>query len=143
MALDIRHLNLPLLGFEADPIGIWNLVCPHRRHSGRVHVKDAAPLGESNLALAAIDTWHRGLADGLILSGAQTGSTTDRDHLRIVREACPRAPILVGSGVTPETAPDLLRYADALIVGSALEMDGLLANPVGVDRVRIVASVLN
>jgi predicted TIM-barrel enzyme len=45
-------------------------------------------------------------------------------------------PILVGSGVTPETASELLSVADALIVGTSLKHDGDVSQPVDLDRVR-------
>jgi len=53
-----------------------------------------------------------------------------------VRSAVPDVPILVGSGVTPETAPELLSLADALIVGTSLKRDGNVSSPVDPARVR-------
>jgi predicted TIM-barrel enzyme len=61
-----------------------------------------------------------------------------------VRSAVPDVPLLVGSGVTPETAPELLSVADALIVGTALKRDGAVNAPVDAARVRrLVAAVGN
>ena len=53
-----------------------------------------------------------------------------------MRSAVPDVPILVGSGVTPETAADLLSLADALIVGTSLKRDGDVSKPVDPERVR-------
>src|SRR5438093_224905 len=53
-----------------------------------------------------------------------------------IRRALPDVPILVGSGVTPETAPELLSLADALIVGTSLKRDGDVSAPVDPARVR-------
>ncbi|MEM7754680.1 MAG: BtpA/SgcQ family protein, partial [Planctomycetota bacterium] len=49
------------------------------------------------------------------------------------------ATVLVGSGVTDESAGVLLQHADALIVGSFIKQDGHWANPV--DRTRAAALV--
>src|SRR5205085_10855191 len=89
-----------------------------------VHVKHAAPVSQPDLAQAARDTAYRGLADGLIVSGAGTGQPTSIDDIRTVRLAVPDRPIWVGSGVTSETAAELLTVADALIVGTCLKRGG-------------------
>ncbi|HJR03152.1 MAG TPA: BtpA/SgcQ family protein, partial [Methylomirabilota bacterium] len=56
--------------------------------------------------------------------------------LKRVRGAVPEAPLLVGSGTSPETVGELLSVADAVIVGTAMKRDGRLSNPVDVERVR-------
>jgi predicted TIM-barrel enzyme len=48
----------------------------------------------------------------------------------------PDTPLLVGSGVTADTASELLSVADALIVGTSLKRDGRVLNPVDPARVR-------
>lgn len=68
-------------------------------------------------------------ANGVIVTGAATGKPTDERDVAAVRGAC-KLPVLVGSGVTPESAPTLLRHADALIVGSWIKEDGRWSNPV-------------
>jgi predicted TIM-barrel enzyme len=45
-------------------------------------------------------------------------------------------PLLVGSGVTPETVAELLSVADGLIVGTSLKRGGLVTGPVDPERVR-------
>lgn len=85
---------------------------------------------------AARDTWHRGLADALIVSGAATGAATDPDRARRVRDAVPDAPILIGSGLTAGNAAALLSVADGAIVGSAFQQDGRAGSPVDPARVR-------
>lgn len=82
-------------------------------------------------------------ADGLIVTGSATGKPTDPEDLSLVREAVgDRAPVLVGSGVTPSTAPALLQHADALIVGSSIKKNGLWSNDLDPDRCReLVRSV--
>ncbi len=60
---------------------------------------------------------------------------TLRDRQR-VRDAVPGVAVLVGSGVTPETAAELLSVADALVVGTSLKRDGDVRNPIDPARVR-------
>jgi len=80
-------------------------------------------------------------ADGLIVTGTATGEPTSPRDLAEVRAAT-RLPLLVGSGVTPESAAELLRHADALIVGSWTKKDGVWSEPVDPDRAaRIVEAV--
>lgn len=108
-----------------------------------VLVKHAVPIGDLGIAEAARDTFHRGLADALIVSGVATGEATRVDDLAQVKGACPDAPLLVGSGARVETAGELLEWADGLIVASSLKVDGVLANPVDVERVRALRSVMD
>jgi membrane complex biogenesis BtpA family protein len=89
-----------------------------------VHVKHATPLPGESLADAARDTWFRGLADVVVVSGAGTGLATDPARIEAVRKAVPGAPVWVGSGVTPESLPALAGRVQGLIVGSWLQVDG-------------------
>jgi uncharacterized protein len=104
--------------------------------------KHAVPLAPIDLEQHARDLTQRGLADGLVVSGRATGVAAPIEDLKRVRSAVPDVPLLVGSGVTPETAAELLSVADALIVGTALKRDGDVTAPVDPDRVRrLVAAV--
>ena len=104
--------------------------------------KHAVPLAPIDLEQHARDLTERGLADGLVVSGRATGVAAPIEDLKRVRSAVPDVPLLVGSGVTAETAAELLSIADALIVGTALKRDGDVTAPVDADRVRrLVAAV--
>ena len=59
-------------------------------------------------------------------------------HLDAARDAC-AIPVCVGSGATAATVQDLLRVADAVIVGSDLKRDGVWWKPL--DPARIAAFV--
>jgi uncharacterized protein len=101
-----------------------------------VQGKHAVPLAPIEIEQQARDLASRSLADGLVVSGRATGDATPIDDVKRVRSAVPDVPILVGSGVTPETAAELLSLADALIVGTSLKRDGDVSNPVDPVRVR-------
>ena len=106
-----------------------------------VDVKHSAPLAAGDWEAESLaESAERGLADGVIVSGARTGRATP---LAAVERAVQRrdrlgldVPVLVGSGVTPDSAGDLLSVADGAIVGTALKEGGETAAPVDVGRVR-------
>lgn len=110
-----------------------------------VMVKHASPLGQdSDIGRAAADTVKRGLADGIIVSGSSTGAPPNWDDLNNVREALPDTPILIGSGTTSENCSALLGIANGVIVASSLKRQGVLENPIDVERVRhLVKAVQN
>lgn len=105
-----------------------------------VMVKHAVPLAPMEIEDAARDTFHRGKADALVVSGAATGRPTDPEQLRRVRAAVPEAPLCVGSGTTAENVAALLRSADAVIAGTSAKVGGLPHNPVDLVRARALVA---
>jgi membrane complex biogenesis BtpA family protein len=101
--------------------------------------KHAVPLAPVDLEQVARDAADRGLADALVVSGPATGQATDPGDVKRVRAAVPDRPLLVGSGVTPETIGQLLALADGVIVGTWLKRGGRPANPVDPERVARLA----
>jgi uncharacterized protein len=101
-----------------------------------VLVKHALPPAGLDLATAAREAWERGWADALVVSGAGTGEPTLLEDVRRVRRALPEARVLIGSGIRAETVREALREADGVIVGSALEQDGVAGRPVDPAAVR-------
>ncbi len=99
-----------------------------------VLVKHATPPQGIDVGQAARDAWDRGLADGLIVSGLATGAMTDIARIQSVQEACPEAPVWVGSGVAPENVTVTLQVANGAIVGTCLMKDGAGS---GVDPKRV------
>lgn len=101
-----------------------------------VLVKHASPPPGVTPEDAARDAWHRGLADGLIVTGAATGGEADPERVRRVQFAVPGAPVLLGSGVTALNAAERLQGVAGAIVGSALHRDGVAGRGLDPDRVR-------
>ena len=97
--------------------------------------KHAVPLAPVETEQMARDLVHRGLADALVVSGAATGQATPLGEVKRVRSAVPDVRLLIGSGVTAETAAELLSVADGLIVGTSVKRDGDVRQPV--DRARV------
>lgn len=134
---------------EGDAHGLLRFrraVCPGVLILADVHVKHARPApGVAALPIeeAARDARERGGADALIVSGTATGAVTDPGEVSRVRAACPDAPVLVGSGATPENVGELLAAgAHGVIVGSALMANGRAGGPVETPRVERLARAL-
>jgi membrane complex biogenesis BtpA family protein len=103
-------------------------------------VKHAMPIVSLDGVQAAKDLRHRGFADAVIISGAETGAEPDRESFARVREALRDAPIVIGSGLTEANA-GTFADADGAIVGTSIKIDGRVEAPVDPDRVkRLVAA---
>jgi uncharacterized protein len=98
--------------------------------------KHAVPLAPLETEQLARDLVHRALADVLVVSGPATGQPTSLADVKRVHGAVPGTPLVVGSGVTPDTVGECLSIADAAIVGTWLKRDGDVNQLVDPDRVR-------
>ena len=85
-------------------------------------VKHATPLADVDPVQSARDLRLRGLADALIVTGAETGAAADPGRLRTLRDAVD-APLLFGSGLTASNAR-AFADADGAIVGTSVKRDG-------------------
>ena len=108
--------------FEPDP----GAVLEYRRRIGAeavqvyadLQVKYTTPIGGPKpLAQSAREAEAAG-ADAVIISGSETGIGPVADDLRDARATA--LPVLIGSGLTPANAPQLMTHADGAIVGTAL-----------------------
>ena len=75
-------------------------------------------------------------ADAVIVTGQRIGDAANIDELATVRAAT-QLPVLVGSGVNPANVASIFGFADAVIVASALKLEGGWWN--AVDPVRLAA----
>ena len=107
-----------------------------------VFVKHATPPAGLTIEDAALDTWERGLADALIVSGSGTGRPTTVSDVERVKAAVPDSRVWIGSGVTVDNVADLFRFADGAIVGSSLKPDGRTDLPVALERVKHLIDVV-
>lgn len=78
-------------------------------------------------------------AEGIVITGSSTGQAVDPSDVAEARTAT-KLPLLIGSGVTPESAPALLEHADALIVGSSTKQNGHWANQLDLARCTAMVS---
>jgi membrane complex biogenesis BtpA family protein len=106
-----------------------------------VLVKHAVPLGSVDLGLMARETAQRGLADGLIVSGAATGLETASFDVSVVRRAVPDGLVLVGSGVTEKNIWRVIEHSDGAIIGTSLKEGGIVTNKVDPERVQRMSDI--
>ncbi len=133
----------PLVTDQGILAGAAHLAVRYRRALGAervlifadLYAKHGAPLAPRPLAVVARDMASRGLADAVIVSGDETGTPPREAEIRVVKDAVPGCPVVVGSGVAEDTM-DLLRHADGAICGSGLKKDGIVTAPVDPERVR-------
>ncbi|MFP4221470.1 MAG: photosystem I biogenesis protein BtpA [Phormidium sp.] len=100
-----------------------------------VLVKHAQPIGRPSLSLTVRETLERGLADGVILSGAATGTPPSLEDLEMAQAVAGSKPVLIGSGATWENIPHLMKAADGAIVSSSLKRHGNINEPI--DPIRV------
>lgn len=126
-------------GEAADVLRDRARLAPNVQVLADVHVKHAAPLAPRPIEEEARDLVDRGGADAVVVTGARTGGTVDREELARLREALPDVFVLVGSGASRHTVRGLLADADGVIVGTAVKRGGRTEAPV--DRRRAAAFV--
>lgn len=100
-----------------------------------IDVKHSAALTPMPLADAVEEMVSRAGADGLIVSGSGTGRPVNTDDLQAVQAAAAGVPVFLGSGVTEGNVSSQARWADGVIVGTALKRDGQVLAPVDARRV--------
>jgi len=107
-----------------------------------VQKKHAAHAATGDLGLRELVEGHVFAgADALIITGRATGQPTSLEDLKTASHI--GRPVVVGSGVTPENAEALAKFADALIVGSWLKEEGNWQNPVDRGRVETLCDRIN
>jgi membrane complex biogenesis BtpA family protein len=129
-------------GSACETVRIRAHLCPHTQILADVHVKHGVPLGKETVQDAARDAWERGQADALIVSGTGTGRPALAADVKAVREICPKAPLLIGSGFSAENARDFLPWINGAIVGSSLKKGGRIHNPVDLNRVKALVRAM-
>lgn len=100
-----------------------------------VLVKHARPLGAPNLTTTVHETIERGLADGIIISGWETGSPPNIGDLELAIDAAKDVPVFIGSGANWENIPSLIQSANGAIVSSSLKRHGQVEQPI--DPIRV------
>lgn len=107
----------------------------HLSIAADVLVKHASPLAALTPEDATHDCVTRGLSDAVIVTGDATGAPISPDLLSRIAQAAGDTPVLLGSGLTPENAPQLAPQAQAGIVGTWVKLNGNVHAPVDPDRV--------
>ncbi len=100
---------------------VWEVFARLRRRVrvyADVHVKHGSPMHSMGLAEVVRDCVERGLADAIIVTGRRTGEPPSPEAVAEAASST-QAPVLVGSGATPENAKLFLKAgARGFIVGT-------------------------
>ena len=105
-----------------------------------LHVKHGKPIVYRPLRELVVEAFERGKATAVIITGSKTGEAPIEKDL-IEAKSVGKGPVLVGSGISPKTL-DLLKKADGAIVGTYFKKDGKISNPVDVERVKKLVSLI-
>ncbi|MER9599009.1 BtpA/SgcQ family protein [Mesorhizobium sp. M0244] len=108
--------------------GIRIFADAHVKHGAHAIVADR-PVEELVKDLVFFD------ADAIIATGQRTGHAADLSYISMIKQAA-GLPTLVGSGVTPDNANDILAIVEGVIIASALKHDGVWWNRVDPERVK-------
>lgn len=153
-ATDAKFIREIMSGVYASDFGLWNTntgeVARHRAQLGREDVKllfnivpeAASYLGDRDIRSIAKTTVFNCRPDGICVSGATAGSATDMSVLAAVKEAIPNTVVLANTGCRKDTIEDILRIADAAVVGTTFKYDGKFENQTDVTRVRAFMNVV-
>ncbi len=82
------------------------------------------------------------MADALIVTGTMTGSPPTKEDVLRAKKAAPNRPVIIGSGLNPDNARELLSVADGAIVGTYFKVKGITQNPVDPQRVRKLMNIV-
>ena len=74
--------------------------------------------------------------DAIVVTGAGTGINTDLEKIKTFRSILGDFPLIVGAGMTADTAQEQLAYSDGAIVGSYFKEFGEAEYPVDEERVK-------
>jgi membrane complex biogenesis BtpA family protein len=134
-------------GVYASDMGYWNTdaggALRYRRNIGaedvrvlyNINAEFAVPLGGRPLADMAKSVAFSSIPDGLCISGSMTGVSVNAADLRAVKAVVADVPIFINTGARQDNIAELIQYADGVIVGSSLKVDGQTWNPVDAQRV--------
>ena len=73
---------------------------------------------------------------GMLIGGPRAGLPPETAHFVQIKKAFPELPLILGSGSNKKNVADLLPYADGVIVGTSIKVDGYLYNPVDKKRAK-------
>lgn len=131
----------PIVGQAAEVARARTRLAPGLAVWADIFVKHASPPPGLSLEQSAIDTWERGGAHALIVSGAGTGHAPDLERFERIRATVPDAPLVVGSGASPDNLGRLAEVADHVVVGTSLEEGGKPGAPLDPARIEAFLAV--
>lgn len=141
-------------GVYASDFGLWSTnVGRTARHRIAVSGSDvrllfnivpeaASYMAERDIEQLTRSTVFNCVPDGLCVSGLTAGAPTDTSTLSAVKRNAGAVPVVVNTGVRPDTVVESLQYADAAIVGTYFKEDGVFENSADASRVAELMSAV-
>lgn len=148
VATDACFVREIFTGVYGSDFGLWNTdvgrAVRHRKAIDAEHVRllfnivpeAAAYLGDRDIRSVTKTTIFNCKPDGLCVSGATAGSSTDPEILKAAKEQAKDTPVFVNTGTRVNTIEGLLEIADGAVVGTAFKYDGKFENQTDVNRVK-------
>lgn len=97
----------------------------------------ASSLGSRTIGQRAYSAVVSSLADAILVSGPMAGSAPDITWLKEAKEGVRgTVPVLLNTGAKSDNIEKYMTYADGVIVGSSLKVEGYTWNPVDAARVK-------
>lgn len=147
VAVEAKFVREIFTGVYASDFGLWNTnygeVARHRQNIGGENIKAlfnivpeaAAYMADRDIESIAKSTVFNNNPDALCVSGLTAGAETDTQLLKRVKNAIPKTPVFVNTGVRMENVNVQLSIADGAVVGTVFKRDGQFYNEVDRDRV--------
>ena len=144
-AIFIREI---ISGVYASDFGLWNTnagrTARHRVLVGANNVRllfnivpeAAAYLSERTIESITKTTVFNCLPDGLCVSGATAGSSTDLNILTRAKSVAGDIPVFANTGCRKDTIERILEVADGAVVGTTFKYDGKFMNQTEQARVK-------
>ena len=140
--------------YESD-MGLWQpdaaAMLRYRRQIDGENVKVfynvtpefASTLGTRTVGQRAYSAVVSSLADAILVSGPMAGSEPDLSWVKEAKDGVRgQVPVLLNTGAKAKNIEKFLEYADGVIVGSSLKVDGGTWNPVDPNRVNEFVSIV-
>ena len=107
-----------------------------------VNAEFASLIGDRTVTSRARSAVFASLADGVCVSGPMTGDEVAYSDLESVKAAIPEVPVIANTGVKIGNVVEILKVADAAIVGTSFKQDGNTWKPVDLERVKAFMDVV-
>jgi hypothetical protein len=141
-------------GVYSSDMGLWNTnageALRYRQMIGaenvrllfNINAEFASPLAARSLADLAKSVAFSSIPDAICVSGQMTGQPVRAEDLNTVQVSAQPVPVFINTGARRENIADLIKFADGVVVGSSLKVDGYTWNVVDTRRVKAFMETL-
>ncbi len=148
VATEAKFIREIISGVYASDFGLWNTnagkTARHRSHVGANEVRmlfnivpeAAAYLSDRSVESITKTTVFNCLPDGLCVSGATAGSSTDLHVLTKAKSVAGDVPVFANTGCRKDTIEKILEVADGAVVGTTFKFEGKFMNQTDKSRVK-------